>query len=196
MVLGRLVHYTLDVVLISTVLAGVKRHTGFQSVHQSSRFPLFQPLRACSVSGGIQQALLKAAPVLRGYGDGGHEDLSTRVVITRQSDRQRAKSATARSFDLQGIRRASVEASFPARMALRAGKKAKERLPIQDAQSTHPALLPPFSRRVNTGSMPDGPVRHTADTLLFAGDRVFDIVAATSFSSSWFEKETRKPNAP
>ncbi|POY74484.1 hypothetical protein BMF94_2483 [Rhodotorula taiwanensis] len=183
MVLGRLVHYTLDVVLISTVLAGVKRHTGFQSVHQSSRFPLFQPLRACSVSGGIQQALLKAAPVLRGYGDGGHEDLSTRVVITRQSDRQRAKSATARSFDLQGIRRASVEASFPARMALRAGKKAKERLPIQDAQ-------------VNTGSMPDGPVRHTADTLLFAGDRVFDIVAATSFSSSWFEKETRKPNAP
>lgn len=30
MVLGRLVHYTLDVVLVSTVLAGVKRHTGFQ----------------------------------------------------------------------------------------------------------------------------------------------------------------------
>ncbi|GAA5964976.1 hypothetical protein JCM8115_007104 [Rhodotorula mucilaginosa] len=79
MVLGRLVHYTLDVVLVSTVLAGVKRHTGFQ---------------------------------------------------------------------------------------------------------------------VNTTAMPEGPVRNTADSLLFAGDRVFDIVAATSFSSSWFEKEPRKPTPP
>ncbi|BGP56794.1 hypothetical protein JCM8202_004434 [Rhodotorula sphaerocarpa] len=77
MVLGRLMHYTLDVVLVSTVLAGVKRHTGFQ---------------------------------------------------------------------------------------------------------------------VSTSSLPDGPARHTADTVLFAGDRVFDIVAATSFSSSWFEKDPKKPN--
>ncbi|GAA6062861.1 hypothetical protein JCM10212_006114 [Sporobolomyces blumeae] len=30
MVLGRLVHYTFDIVLISTVLAGMKRQTGFQ----------------------------------------------------------------------------------------------------------------------------------------------------------------------
>lgn len=29
MVLGRLVHYAADVVLISTVLAGIKRSTGF-----------------------------------------------------------------------------------------------------------------------------------------------------------------------
>ncbi|GAA5977211.1 hypothetical protein JCM10908_004896 [Rhodotorula pacifica] len=79
MVLGRLVHYTLDVVLVSTVLAGVKRHTGFQ---------------------------------------------------------------------------------------------------------------------INTSSIPEGPARSTADSLLFAGDRVFDIVAATSFSSSWFEKETRRPTPP
>lgn len=32
MVLGRLFHYTFDIVLLSTVLAGVKRHTGFQCV--------------------------------------------------------------------------------------------------------------------------------------------------------------------
>ncbi|GAA6021760.1 hypothetical protein JCM11491_007235 [Sporobolomyces phaffii] len=30
MVLGRLMHYTLDVVLVTTVLAGMKRQTGFQ----------------------------------------------------------------------------------------------------------------------------------------------------------------------
>jgi hypothetical protein len=32
MVLGRLVHYTLDAVLLSTVLAGVKKSSGFQYV--------------------------------------------------------------------------------------------------------------------------------------------------------------------
>ncbi|BGP26093.1 hypothetical protein Rt10032_c10g4136 [Rhodotorula toruloides] len=30
MVLGRLMHYTFDIALVTTVLAGVKRHTGFQ----------------------------------------------------------------------------------------------------------------------------------------------------------------------
>ncbi|GAA5860176.1 hypothetical protein JCM1840_002802 [Sporobolomyces johnsonii] len=30
MVLGRLVHYTVDIVLVSTVLAGMKAQTGFQ----------------------------------------------------------------------------------------------------------------------------------------------------------------------
>lgn len=37
MVLGRLFHYTFDIVLLSTVLAGVKRHTGFQCVGSLSR---------------------------------------------------------------------------------------------------------------------------------------------------------------
>lgn len=55
-------------------------------------------------------------------------------------------------------------------------------------------VLCPSARRVSTSSLPDGPARHTADTVLFAGDRVFDIVAATSFSSSWFEKDPKKPN--
>lgn len=32
MVLGRLVHYTVDAVLLSTVVAGVRRSSGFSSV--------------------------------------------------------------------------------------------------------------------------------------------------------------------
>lgn len=38
MVLGRLTHYALDIVFFSTVLAGVKRHTGMQSVGFASLF--------------------------------------------------------------------------------------------------------------------------------------------------------------
>jgi hypothetical protein len=33
MVLGRIVHYTFDVVLLSTVVAGVRRSSGFSSVY-------------------------------------------------------------------------------------------------------------------------------------------------------------------
>jgi hypothetical protein len=41
MVLGRIVHYTVDAVLLSTVVAGVRRSSGFTSVlaAQSSRAP-------------------------------------------------------------------------------------------------------------------------------------------------------------
>ena len=35
MVLGRLVHYTVDAVLLSTVVAGVRRSSGFSSVFSS-----------------------------------------------------------------------------------------------------------------------------------------------------------------
>ncbi|GAA6048356.1 hypothetical protein JCM3770_000965 [Rhodotorula araucariae] len=76
MVLGRLVHYTFDIVLVSTVLAGVKRHTGFQ---------------------------------------------------------------------------------------------------------------------VSTTQVPEGPARQAADTLLYAGERVFDIASATSYTSSIFEREPPQP---
>ncbi|GAA5838761.1 hypothetical protein JCM3775_002809 [Rhodotorula graminis] len=75
MVLGRLFHYTFDIVLLSTVLAGVKRHTGFQ-----------------------------------------------------------------------------------------------------------------FS----TSSLPEGPAQQTANTLLGAGERVFELAAATSYTSSLFEREPPK----
>ena len=35
--LGRLVHYTVDAVLVSTVIAGVKRSSGFSSVYSAWR---------------------------------------------------------------------------------------------------------------------------------------------------------------
>ncbi|GAA5915092.1 hypothetical protein JCM6882_008477 [Rhodosporidiobolus microsporus] len=47
--------------------------------------------------------------------------------------------------------------------------------------------------QISTAPLPDGPARQTADTLLGAGDRVFDLLAATSYTSGWFEREPVKP---
>lgn len=47
--------------------------------------------------------------------------------------------------------------------------------------------------RVATTGFPEGPARQTADTILGVGDKVFDLVAATSYTSSWFEREPPQP---
>ncbi|GAA6016460.1 hypothetical protein JCM10207_003871 [Rhodosporidiobolus poonsookiae] len=47
--------------------------------------------------------------------------------------------------------------------------------------------------QVSTTGVPEGPARQAADTVLGAGERVFDLVSATSYTSSWFEREAPKP---
>ncbi|GAA6002601.1 mitofissin [Rhodotorula paludigena] len=47
--------------------------------------------------------------------------------------------------------------------------------------------------QVATTGFPEGPARQTADTILGVGDKVFDLVAATSYTSSWFEREPPQP---
>ncbi|BGP17997.1 hypothetical protein JCM10213_005036 [Rhodosporidiobolus nylandii] len=46
--------------------------------------------------------------------------------------------------------------------------------------------------QVSTTQIPEGPARQTADTLLGAGERVFDLVSAASYTSGWFEREPPK----
>ncbi|GAA5986560.1 hypothetical protein JCM11641_003675 [Rhodosporidiobolus odoratus] len=47
--------------------------------------------------------------------------------------------------------------------------------------------------QLSTTQFPEGPARQTADTLLGAGERVFDILSATSYTSGFFEREAPKP---
>ncbi|GAA5856002.1 hypothetical protein JCM8547_002935 [Rhodosporidiobolus lusitaniae] len=47
-------------------------------------------------------------------------------------------------------------------------------------------------QQVSTASLPEGPARQTADTVLGAGERVFDLVAGLSYTSGWFEREAPK----
>lgn len=45
---------------------------------------------------------------------------------------------------------------------------------------------------VSTSSLPEGPARQTADTVLSVGEKVFDYAAAVSYSNSYFEREPKK----
>ncbi|GAA5822383.1 hypothetical protein JCM11251_006322 [Rhodosporidiobolus azoricus] len=47
--------------------------------------------------------------------------------------------------------------------------------------------------QVSTSGIPEGPARQTADTLLGAGDKAFDFMAAMAYTSSWFEREPVQP---
>ncbi|GAA6030294.1 hypothetical protein JCM8097_009033 [Rhodosporidiobolus ruineniae] len=46
--------------------------------------------------------------------------------------------------------------------------------------------------QVSTTSVPEGPARQTADGVLGAGERVFDLVSAISYTSGFFEREPPK----